>query len=266
MPGKTDGPFFLVLTEDGATNAPHTVEALFRAMCRVLVDRFDDRQLGRDCFEPPEERHRHVISGNLWKSRQLRDRPSISSLAQVIAGQLVRPNAFVLFHFDGDKIHSLRDQSENVEVFERRFRAYVEQLLRNPPRLNHPAAASLSSRVPPRRLSDAEVQEAMSRLIPLTPFYCIEAWTYYNTRRLRTLSPPEDHVVIDEWERAPGSTEEIEQPSKRISAGKAHNRELAEQSFPAKRAVAAKKSFADTVAMLRTNEHLMAALAPLTYP
>lgn len=265
MPDEPATPFFLVITEDGATNAPRTIEALFRAMCRLLVDGFDDRRLGRDCFEPPEGRHRDAISGNRWKSQQPRDRRFISSLAEAVAGHLVRPNAFVLFHFDGDQVHSQRSQSENVRAFETRFRTFVEQMLMSPPLLSHPAAASADSRIPRRRLSDAEVQEAMSRLIPLTPFYCVEAWTYYNTSRLRGLCASHHHAVIDEWERSPGATEELEQPWSKISAGKAHNRVLAEEGFPARRALEAKKSFADAVDLLRANTQLMASLSPLTY-
>jgi hypothetical protein len=265
MPGRAEGPFFLIITEDGAANAPRTIEALFRAMCRVSISGFDDRQLGRECFEPPEGSLREVLSGNRWKSRQPRDRASIINLAEVIAGHLVRPKAFVLFHFDGDRAHSQRSQSENVNAFETRFRSIVEQMLMSPPLLRHPVAADVGSRAPRRRLSEAEVQEAMGRLIPLTPFSCVEAWTYYNTQRLRSLCPPHHHAIIEEWERAPGATEELERPWDKVSAGKAHNRVLAEEGFPARRALEAKKSFADTVDSLRSNTQLMASLSPLTY-
>lgn len=249
----------MIVTEDGATNAPRTIEALFRAMCRVLIPEFDNRQLGRECFEPPEDRLREAISGNKWKSRRPRDQALNIFLIESIAGHLVRPNAFVLFHFDGDMVHSMRHQCENEQFFEEHVRARVMQKLRTPQ--NRPVAESQ----PKRALSDEQVDEAMRRLVPLTPFYCIEAWTYYNTGLLRTICPPTEHSVLDEWDRAPGATEELVQPNKHISVNKAHNRDLAERGFPARRAFNAGKSFANTVEMLRANVELMKMLTPLVY-
>ena len=119
---------------------------------------------------------------------------------------------------------------------------------------------------PTPNLSGEEVDAALARLLPLTPFYCIEAWTYYNTRALRNLCRPHELAIVEQWEKAPGSTEDLEKPWRGFSVGKEHNRALAETHFPGRIALQAGRSFADTVSELRRNPILMRALSPLVYP
>lgn len=268
MAGRLDGPSFLVLTEDGAESARFTIEALFRAMCHLIIDGFDERQLHRRTFQPPPAKCRAALTANKWKSEKQADRRMITDLIETIVSHLLRPNTFVLFHFDGDRVYAQRALSENKRKFLTHLRAKVERALRDArlaaPSPTAPSPSSKREHEAPA-LTDAEVSAALTRLLPLTPFYCIETWTYYNIQKLRELCP-RDHVVLERWEQAPGSVEELERPWEHISARKEHNRALAENNFPARRALEAARSFADTVHELRRNPELMAALAPLVYP
>lgn len=265
MPGQPGAPVFLVLTEDGAESAVPTIEALFRAMCHLLVAGFDERKLDRSSFQPPPARHRAALTASFWKSERRKDQPSITDLIVLIAAHLRRPNGFVLFHFDGDRRYADRASSENVKKFATHLRAKVERALRDgPPGVTDPLLPRGGKRA--ALLCEEELQAALARLLLLTPFYCIEAWAYYNTRRLRRLCTPEEQAMVDGWEEHAGSVEEVERPWALVSAGKRHNRALAEDHFPARRALEAGRSFADTVGKLRENPALMAVLGELVFP
>jgi hypothetical protein len=257
MPGE---PVFLIVTEDGASDAHRVIEALFRAMCRLMIQGFADQRLGRHCFAPADENLRRAISGNKWKSTSVRDQGHITDLAQHIAAHLVQPDAFVLLHFDGDRPYGQRAFSESVLKFQECLLAKVEAVLANT------WASRTRSTVARRPLGPDEVAAALGRLLCLTPYYCIEAWTYYNTRKLREICRAHEHALIERWEQDPGATEELECPWRMISAAKEHNLPLVERGFPGRVALEAGRSFADTVRQLQGNGALMSALAPLVHP
>jgi hypothetical protein len=245
------GPRFLILSEDGSPSVVPTIAALARALCAQLVTGIDRQRL---TFEPPVDSHRTAMSGNRWKSREPRDQRIITDLVGLIAGQLASDNGFVIFHFDGDRPYADRAKAENPGTFRNQICKKVLELLRSPPVRATAAAAP----------NTEQANQLLSKLLVFTPYYCIEAWTYYNTAMLRRLCNPNDQVIIDSWHA--GATEELSKPAEHISVGKDHNRSLAEQQFPTKLAIAAKKSFADTFDQLRENSALLAALQPLKFP
>jgi len=242
---------FLVLSEDGSESAVPTLTALMkRAWCAMMPELH--RVINRNDllrFEFPEARLRRALTGNKWKSRSPADRQDVVALTRTIASHLRRPNAFVHFHFDGDTTYSDRQRSITSGQFTERVVHQVKEMLRG----------SLERDAKGGDLSIL-VEKHLARLMTVIPFYCIESWTYYNTRELRNFCDVRDHATIASWEANPGATEEFENPSSSVSAGKSCNRKLAERNYPAAVSLAAGKSFADTINMMFANDQLTNAL------
>jgi hypothetical protein len=251
-PGSS-GPRFLVLSEDGSDSAVETVAALTRSLCRQAVPTFDSARLR---FTPPTESHRRTLTANRWKSAQVEDQAGIIDLVELITAQLNVPNGFVIFHFDGDRPYVQHHDAENPKKFEAQIISKVRL------RLQQPRQASLALKPTP---AAAPPIDPLTKLLVLTPYYNVEAWTYYNTRVLRTLCRPDEVETVDTWGRDPSMLEEIEKIGTRISPGKAHNSTLAQQSFPGALANNVGKSFADTVRKLKENGPLMTALSASRY-
>jgi hypothetical protein len=236
--GRMSRPAFLVLSEDGSEHAVPTLVAILKSIFALLVPplrlSLDDK--GRVRFEPPEDRLRAALSGNTWKAKKGNQQSRID-LVRTIASQLKRGDAFVVFHIDGDVTYAERDGSTNVAEFKNKIVDPVFQLLRG----------------------DANAAVLLSKLILMTPCYCLEGWTYYNHAVLETVANPEDEAQIIAWKSDPGSVEECVRPWSRISVGKKHNRELA-TDFPAVTPLISGKSFADVLINMLFNEMLLNAL------
>lgn len=235
-------PIFLVLSEDGSHDAVPTLVALTKRMCQLVVPAIGTHHLG---FEPPEPRLRRSLTANKWKSRSAQDQFLRTELVRTIATHLLRPDGFVVFHFDGDTCYRERASSPNPEQFARQIVAPVSQLLR-------------------QRRTDDEAARIAQKLIAYVPHYCVEAWTYYNlpvlTEICRAQAGGRDEPTLTAWQAAPAEIEEVERPWSVVCAGKDHNRALAEKAYPADVAFGANKSFADTVVALLNNPQLVAAL------
>ncbi len=246
---RTRGLTFLVFTEDGAASAVPTITALSKVFFQQVIPGLDFKHTS---FRPVEDRLRSALSGNKWKSTKPNDQRHITDVAQTIAGQLATQDGFVIFHFDGDVPYAQQGRAENPKKFQKQIVERVYQLLL--------ASGSSIKREP------AEAQALLDKLLILTPYYCIEAWTYYNNRVLRNRCTEADFPLLDSWQQDPALLEELNRPWDHVSAGKAHNRELVEQDFPSRVAIAAQKSFADIVNQLKKNTTLISALTPLVFP
>ncbi len=238
-------PIFLVLSEDGSHDAVPSLVALTKRMCQLVVPALRTHLLR---FEPPEPRLRRSLTANKWKSQSSEDQFLRTELVRTIATHLLRPDGFVIFHFDGDTCYRERAASTNAGQFGRQIVARVSQLLRG-------------------QRTDQEAERIIQKLICYVPHYCVEAWTYYNLSVLeeicRAQSGGRDDSILATWRAAPSEIEEVEQPWRVVSAGKAHNRTLAERAYPAEVAFNAGKSFCDTVVALLGNPQLVAALEEL---
>jgi hypothetical protein len=244
----------LVLTEDRDKSAPRTIAALAKSMCRKAVS---NANVGRLQFDPPpEDNHRHALSGNRWKSEEIEDQRAITELVRAIAAHLASEHGFVIFHFDGDRPYADRASAENPRKFQKQIVAKLHAALALPPRRLGKGQPAL-----PTRTS----VDPLSKLLIFTPYYNLEAWTFYNTARLLARCKPHERAKITSWAKQPGQTEE-EVRIGELVVGKGHNLELAEQGFPAKIAVAANKSFSDTVNMLKANAAFMAVISPAPMP
>ena len=230
---RQSAPAFLVLSEDGSEKAVPTLAALAGHMLRFIQPGVE---VGEKCFEPPERRQRAALSGNRWLSVQPRDQRLVTDLVRLIAAHLLRPNGFVIFHFDGDLPYSQRASSERPRKFDALIRQKVRHLL--------------SSR------SQDEREAALSRLFLFVPFRDLEAWTYYNTSLLRLLCKPHEQTRVDRWAANPAALEEEDWLSKQLSVAKRHNAELAGPTYPARAALTAGKSFAAAADLLKANRTL----------
>jgi hypothetical protein len=238
-------PSFLVLSEDGSHDAVPSLVALTKRMCQLVVPALRTHLLR---FEPPEPRLRRSLTANKWKSQSAADQFLRTELVRTIATHLLRPDGFVIFHFDGDTPYRDRAASTNAAQFGPQIVTRVTQLLRG-------------------QRPDDEAARLVQKLIAYVPHYCVEAWTYYNLPVLEELcraqSGGRDDPVLATWKAAPAEIEEVEQPWRLVSAGKAHNRTLAERAYPADVALDAGKSFHATVFALLDNSQLVAALEAL---
>ena len=101
-------PSFLVLSEDGSHDAVPSLVALTKRMCQLVVPALRTHLLH---FEPPEARLRRSLTANKWKSQSVEDQFLRTELNRTIATHLLRPDGFVIFHFDGDTCYRERASS-----------------------------------------------------------------------------------------------------------------------------------------------------------
>lgn len=179
--------------------------------------------------------------GSNWKNEAHPDR---RSLVRTIATHLLRRDGFVVFHFDGDETWSNRARSENVAKWSH-FTLLVEQHIRQ------------------LKADSAIAARALSRLIRLTPFYCVESWLYLATPSLLSDCSGRHggahHAEIEERSRKPHEIEEVVAPWKVWCAGKAANDQLASE-FPVKVAYELGRSFHETLERLMACADLVSAM------
>lgn len=248
----------LVLTEDTASDARTTLEALARKIF-LLID--PSCQTHRIRFEPPEsEAVQRALRGNLWKSAEPRDQNDRRALIGYIATKLLEgPRSFVLFHIDGDRPWSEREQSENVTKFgqfiERDVRQFIE----------HRRQLALAAG-PRRGIVGGELVPALDQLIRVTPHYSIEAWLFQNaTVALRLCAEHPScrgaHAdLIRAWQDDRGLLDEISKPKDALCFGATQNAALAQSGFPTEEVYRAGKSFEETVNRALECTNLVAAL------
>jgi hypothetical protein len=239
------GVSILIMNEDSSRTAYDALRHLFRRMCQLLCPGLPTQHL---TFSPtPDELIRCVRAGQ-WQStnpRHLRDQVD---LAQTIAAQLATEPGFVVFHYDGDCAWANRETC----IHDPHFETNVRQRVR----------AQLSNRVPA-----SELDERMSKLIVVKPFYCLEAWTYQNFVRARALcvqlGNPPGTDLLDEWEADPGLLDEVLQVPEVFPLAKDHNVELTRTGYPADRVYRLGKSFTASVEAVRECGPLQQALSRL---
>lgn len=243
----------LLLTEDSAEDSHETITALVKKMLDLIVSGVGTHRVE---FEPQNTLARQGMRGNLWKSKNPRDRQKLVDLRQSIATKLVEGKlvegesvpGFVLFHVDGDRPWAEEKQSENVAHFEAFVRTYVEPIV----------AAALH-----KKGISGELAARMDRLRRLTPFYSIEAWLYQNTAEARRLCAASCGRHLDRiaaWEADRGLLDEIRKPKDQLCFQAAHNLRLATAQFPAEEALRVGKSYAASVMHLLDCADLCAAL------
>ncbi len=237
----------LILTEDGASTATKTIEAIFTRLLRVAYPQIQTNKID---FLPRPLQHKRVMSGNKWRSRDPRDRPAIINLARDIATEAAAFDSFVVFHFDGDTTWAQRATALTAAQFESKIVAHAKQ-----------HAIGIAAKNPEVEAFDDE------KIIRLVPYYAIEAWLFQNFDACEAASSKsEDLEQITSWRRDRRLLDELVKPDELLSIGKSRNLPLAESLSNAtvKDVVAAGKSLAAIVAGLQSNAALNASVARIS--
>jgi len=154
-----------------------------------------------------------------------------------------------MFHYDGDCAWEHRSTCVHDPHFETNVRQRVH--------------AILSSHVATDKLD-----EVMSKLLVLRPFYCLEAWTYQNFARARSicaeLGKPPGSELLDDWEAEPGLLDEVVGLPGVFPLKKHYNVELTATGYPADRVYAIGKSFTASVEAALSCKPLLDALSQLS--
>lgn len=233
---------FYMLTEDSGTHSHATWTALLRRMCRIVDGSCDT---GPEVFvvETPEPSAMQVMSGNGWREKTSHRRmvEFWRTIAEQLGGEKI-----VIFHVDGDVPWSRRKDSLNVAAVEkivlRRLRDTLEDVLNCAP---------------------AEIDARMQFFVAVHPFREIEAWLFHNFDELRRICARRGMPVparVDVWEAQGEALEEEEHPKERMPFKAEHNRDLAENAFPADRLHSLGSSFHAAVRALEQCAPLRRAL------
>lgn len=243
LPGVT----ILLLTEDSGGDAHATHAALLRAMLRLVAPGHD---ASRVAVDPADEKQRAVMRGNRWDSGKAAQEPERRALVRSIATRICQNNLhFVAFHYDGDRPWAERGGCPRHAVFAQKILTPVRQLVANV-------------------RDGAQQRKALARVVTLVPHHSVEAWLYQNTSAARGLCvrhhDGRDAERFDAWEADRGALDEVEKPKEATTLADRHNRELAEDGFPAATVYGVGKSFHAAVEALRACDDLRGALVALT--
>lgn len=246
----------LVLTEDAGSASDAGREKF--EIVRIVVQRMLQLvvagvQTHRIEWRPANDRARLAMRGPMWKSTGGASHADQVELRRLIARTILEPRGYVLFHIDGDRPWSDRQTSENVAKFDQLVALPVTRIVRDELLRRGLAADAL----------DGEVRRLLQRLIRVTPFYSIEAWLYQNLRVLRALCEARcgRHLaLLDAWSADRAQIDEVTKPKESLCVRDKHNLSLARDQFPAEEALAAERSYAETVWALVGLDELQRAL------
>jgi hypothetical protein len=248
----------LVLTEDSGSQAQPTIQKLLKEAFKLVVQGVDLNPV-RVRIEPPpaNEQALRAVSANQWKEHPPK-RETILLLG-LIAAQLLQPASFVVFHFDTDQVWTERHTSENRQKFEAIIREGVRRILRGE------APLPVNQRTRPT-LTAEQIENALGRLLVLSPCYSIESWLYQATKELLAYCQKRhesaEHVqLIESWSMDRMLLDEVSRPKDDALPCVAdhHNAELA-KAFPAEEVWLAERSFFESVERLRSCSALVEAL------
>lgn len=243
----------LVLSEDSAGSALASLRALARSMLR-LVDPSHQEQ--RVDLEPEDEEAQRAMHANLWKGhKKAAGHQKLVTISRAIARHVFDERGFVLFHVDADQAWSNRQApSENIRRFQEVVMLYVSR-----------AVDDLIA----RNKGTHDKAAILSRVLLVSPYWCIESWLYQNTSVARDLCRKHHggrhEDTFTRWEASRGELDEIEKPKEQACLGSKFNHELASRGFPARVAHDVRKSFFETVERMRSTPALLVALAA-THP
>lgn len=252
MPGSgerdTARVHILVASEDGSARATQVVQQLTSKVLQRVVPHPSQRLT----WLPIEAAHHPVVNAMQWKSRSAEDMPRVRDLHRRLAAHLAQgPDCFVFFHFDAD-VRWSRRPSPNLEIFDERVRAGVRQMLLQP-RRPHPVLGE-------------EVERSLERLVPLVPYFEMEAWTLQNTSvAIRLAKEQYGGRDVGRFEAYVANRDSVDDDESVANTvlGKKHNLELAGAGYPTDDVLEAGTSLAAVCAALRGSRALVSALRSL---
>jgi hypothetical protein len=234
----------LILTEDGAATGHATIVEVVKRMLRLIVPDYQTHRLG---FEPKDEQAQRAVQGTRWKNETPKHYAELNLALRTIATKLGRADGFVLFHIDGDRRWSDRASSENQPKFDTIVVDRVRKLLRGRPGTTP---------------EDAEIR--LRRLLPILPFYSIEAWLFQHTEvavgLCRDKYQGRDVDKFEAWRQDRTALDDEDKPKEAVCFGSAHNLECAGSGYPAQDVFDSGRSYADCVVRLLECAELTALL------
>jgi hypothetical protein len=243
---------FRVHPEDGSSHALKVLERIAKKMLKQVDPKvqthklsFDILQASRKCAKPSD-----------WGSqKQCRYQDKVA-LQRSVASALAQKQV-VLFHYDGDVAWSCKDNAHNAKTFDAEIRAKVRATLAT----RNVGVFRSQGRSAPRATSrtEDEVNQLLTRLVDVVPYYSIEAWLYQNTRDAIALCDNHcngaDVGQFKRWAADRSLLDEVERPKDNIRLGSRFNEQLA-SGIPAEDVLAVGKSWAAVVERLRNCEAL----------
>jgi len=249
----------LVMNEDSSRTAYEALRHLLRRMCQLLCPELQTQHV---TFSPTPDELEGCVRAGQWQSANPRHRHQQVDLAQSIASQIASDPGFVAFHYDGDCAWQDRTTCVHDLPFETNVRQRVRAILSNQ------APSVTARRSTPRAIPADQIDEVMTKLLVLKPFYCLEAWTYQNFPRARAiceqLGNPPGSELLDDWEADPGLLDEVVGVPDVFPLEKHHNVALTERGYPADRVYKLGKSFTASVDAALWCKPLVNALAKLS--
>jgi hypothetical protein len=232
----------LILTEDSSKHAHQTLERLLISTFAMIESGYQPRRL---VFQEQSTlgQARQAVIANQWESQKAKDIKPKRELRRLIANRLLEGPGVVMFHFDGDQPWANRAACTRFGRFQQEIVGPVREIIEG----RHPGAA----------------EEALQRLILVTPFYSMEAWLYQNADKLQRILTEtyqgQDLPLAHSWQADDSLLDELLRPKECICARDRHNRELA-SGFPADKVYNVGKSYSETVERLLSCDSLTAAL------
>ena len=240
------GVNILIMNEDSSRTAYEALRHLVRRMCQLLCPELQTQHLA---FSPTPEELVGCVRAGQWQSSNPKHHRQQVDLAQSIASQIATSSGFVAFHYDGDCAWKDRATCVHDPHFETNVRQRVHALLSG-------------------RVAADQIDELMSKLLVVKPFYCLEAWTYQNFARARAiceeLGKPAGSELLEEWEADPGLVDEVVGPPDLFPLKKSYNVELTATGYPADRVYTLGKSFTASVDAALSCKPLLEALSQLS--
>jgi hypothetical protein len=201
---------FLLLSEDSGKHWPTVQQRLVRLLLRSIDGEVD---LARVSFDPiTDAAARRSMRANRWREHSP-NAPIAEDLRQLlksIATHVAQSTHFCSFHYDGDRPWAARSTSMSDARFEEvvlaRLRRFILQWLEQ------------NGVEPSER--DARVSRMLDRVLPIVPYYSVEAWLFQSTSELRVACErrsAEANVVeacraqCDAWEADRALLDEVEQ-------------------------------------------------------
>ena len=233
----------LIITEDSGADGHATIVAVVKRMLQLVVPDYQTHRLG---FEPKDAQAQRALQGTGWKSKDPKSQADRATALRTIATKLGRKQGFVLFHIDGDRTWAERTSSENVALFKARVVELVRKLLVQSGR------------------SAQEAETRLLRLLPIVPFYSIEAWLFQHTevaiRLCRDRYQGRDIGRFEAWHQDRAALDDVEQPKEEVCLKSLHNLECAGPGYPAQAVFEAGRSYTECVLRLRRCAELEALL------
>jgi hypothetical protein len=243
-----------VVTEDSSADAEKALICVLKVVFSRARQGFQTNLID---WQPALERAlKAAASPSRWTGRD--NHQARVALYKAIAERL-KTGVWVLYHFDGDTTWENRANASNSKIFSEAVCPAIQDILGQRP--------TYRPEVTPVPTEDAD--RTLGRLIPMVPYYSIEAWYYQNSREAikicRKRHRPSDVAGFEAWAAQRDRLDEIEQIAENCCLGKKYNYALA-KTFSRQvldDTCAVRKSLAAFVDSLVAHQELQTALGAL---